>query len=453
MSKYLWRKLNRVVGIVFSLTGGLLVSCTPLCSVPEPQLPTESPFPTSLSISKRNELKKGFSKVLGVGTDVATWFLFHPQNLAHRNADPCYWWGYGFAVEKEFEAGNLVAVSTGADGGFTIRFTNQDLTSRERTYATYSKKFRLQVQQDHLFLDGGYAMNCDEPTETVADGSGQWLEVPSGDYEATVYVIDWSKEPGAVDQEGIATEKALNSYVVVLKPIADLTMIVPPKFIPDLQPDYQSDNLDIAQDSPREPIKSEYPVLLQPKVVYPGLEVDFSLTEQQYRRLTGLTMDQSHSLVVSHSLEPGTIATVVRLSGYSSRTYPFYLCPFTASQNFATSGNSQQFVRIVRTYRRKGLQWTEVKPYDPPSSPTADSALRDRLKQLFASYAATDTSYQNRIKHHRFYAERVASLTKSIDVAWSVANALDLPLATQRELITLSEKELLQRLIRILDEK
>jgi hypothetical protein len=242
MSKHPWRRLSCVAGTAFSLIFGLLVSC-------HPSRPVAESFPASLSDLKRNELKKGFSQVLWVETDATTWFLFHPQNLVHRQADPCGWWGYDVAIEKEFEAGNLLAVRTGEDGDFPIRFTNQTLTSRERTYATYSKKFRLRVSQDHLFLDGGYAMTCNQPTESSEDFPEQWLAVPSGNYEATVYAIDWTKEPGAVDQRGNATEKALSSYVVVLKPIADLKAIVPPKSVPNLHPDDPSDNSNVAQNT------------------------------------------------------------------------------------------------------------------------------------------------------------------------------------------------------------
>lgn len=64
-----------------------------------------------------------------VGTDSASWFLFHPDDLAHRSKDPIGWHMYDFAIQKEFVAGNLIAVSTGGDGGFSIRFTNGKLSS------------------------------------------------------------------------------------------------------------------------------------------------------------------------------------------------------------------------------------------------------------------------------------------------------------------------------------
>lgn len=69
--------------------------------------------------------------------------------------------------------------------------------------------------------------------------------------------------------------------------------------------------------------------------------------------------------------------------------------------------------------------WVEVEPYEPPST-CVEEARSARLKQLFADYAAKDTSYQSRIKFHRFYAERVASLKKPKELGWFVAQAITL---------------------------
>jgi hypothetical protein len=192
------------------------------------------------------------------------------------------------------------------------------------------------------------------------------------------------------------------------------------------------------------------------KVFFPSLELEFPIQEAEFNQLRRL--EGQYSIVISTSPEAGAIATVIQLASYG--TARSSAANFISNNNirnirsdYEASGISQQLVQIVRSYERQGIRWVEVKPYHSPSKAAADSALRDRLKAQFANYATTDTGYQKRIKYHRFYAERVASLDKPIEVAWAVANALDLPLATQRELISLSEKELLQRLSRILAEK
>jgi hypothetical protein len=229
-AKYTWHRFQCLAYVALGLTSGLLVGCH-----------AQSMPPNSGALVKAQT--QSFSRVLYVGTDVATWFLFHPQDLAHRNQDPFSWWGYDFALSKEFLAGNLVAVSTGADGGFSVRLTNQDLTTRERTYAKYSKKFRLQVRHNRLFLDGGYALNSDDPSDKPEDFPDQWIEVPNGTYEVTVHVLAWDKEPGAVDRDGRATKSALSSYVVVFKPVDKLETIVPPKGLPQLEPEFQAERV------------------------------------------------------------------------------------------------------------------------------------------------------------------------------------------------------------------
>jgi hypothetical protein len=97
-------------------------------------------------------------KTLSVGTDVATWFLFHPDDLAHRQDDAHDWWNHNFAVSKEFAAGRLIAVGTGKDGTSRVHFTNQGLMERDRTYATKPIEFPLRVRRDRLYLDGGLVL-------------------------------------------------------------------------------------------------------------------------------------------------------------------------------------------------------------------------------------------------------------------------------------------------------
>ncbi|UXN75998.1 hypothetical protein N8D56_25040 (plasmid) [Devosia sp. A8/3-2] len=53
-----------------------------------------------------------------IGTDVAGFLIFHPDDLAHRAADPIARYAYSFAYMKESAAGCLVGFGTGSDGGF-----------------------------------------------------------------------------------------------------------------------------------------------------------------------------------------------------------------------------------------------------------------------------------------------------------------------------------------------
>src|SRR5262245_32468582 len=120
-----------------------------------------------------DKASSAFSKILIIGTDVATWFIFHPDDLVHRKDDPINWWDEDFAIRKEFSTGTLVAVSTGGDGWYKIRVTDGSLTERERKYARHAKKFRLRVKHGRLYLDGGDALpseSADKPEDFPING-------------------------------------------------------------------------------------------------------------------------------------------------------------------------------------------------------------------------------------------------------------------------------------------
>ena len=56
-------------------------------------------------------------RTVTVGTDVANLFLFHPDDLKHREVAPSDWAYTDFACGREFNEGNLIAFRTGGDGG------------------------------------------------------------------------------------------------------------------------------------------------------------------------------------------------------------------------------------------------------------------------------------------------------------------------------------------------
>ena len=87
-----------------------------------------------------------FSHVMFLGTDVATLFFYHPDDLKHRANNPIDWYSNSFAISKEFEAGRIIAFSTGGDGRFSVRVTDRDLTRREQCYARGTVEFRLRIK-------------------------------------------------------------------------------------------------------------------------------------------------------------------------------------------------------------------------------------------------------------------------------------------------------------------
>jgi len=383
----------------------------------------------------------GLDKTLSVGTDVAAWFLFHPNDLAHRRADPLNWWSYDFAIFKEFAAGTLVAVCTGGDGNSTVRFTNVGLTERELTYAFCWTDFRLQVKHQSLYLDGGDVLpaeECDEIEQCDPEGYG-WIELPNGNYRVTVHAIAWYDEPGALDENNYSTESALAAYVVHFQSVADLDSIMPPTKLPDLRPRCSTSEDVVFSEGEELSIEhtplqwSEYPVLQWHEVIFPYIEHRLDITGLEPFGLSDKQM------VMVLSLDVPTIGTLVQ-ERYWGTTYS------EGHQELAMGVVAIRLVELKRVFKRNEVYWAEVEPYNPTFVP-ADLESIEELKRLFADYAAIKLTNSIHVEYPHFYAEHIASLTEARELGWRVAHALDLISDRQQELLALSERELIHRLI------
>ncbi|HEY9651839.1 MAG TPA: DUF6386 family protein [Coleofasciculaceae cyanobacterium] len=375
-------------------------------------------------------------RTLNIVTDIAAWFLFHPEDLAHRRSDPHNWWTHDFAIRKEFAAGTIVAVSTGQDGNSTVRFTNIGLTERERTYAVSFADFRLQVKHQSLYLDGGLILPHDE-SETIEqyDPNGYgWIELPNGNYRVTVHAIAWYDEPGAIDENNYSTDKALAAYVAHFQAVIELDSITPPTTVPSLDPLYPDcHNINFSYNEQlsiqNTPLPwTEYPIFRWHEVIFPYSEQRLDL-----RRLQEPFELIDWHLVTVLSLDAPTIGTLVHVR-------------YTEGDYEAMGVEALRLVRLKRIFKRHEVLWAEIEPFHPPLIP-ADIESIEELKHLFADYITINLTNIIRIKHPHFYGERIASLTNARELGWRVAHALELPGNAQQELLELSERELIHRLI------
>jgi len=380
-------------------------------------------------------------KTLSVGTDVAAWFLFHPDDLAHRRADPLNWWGYDFAIFKEFAAGTLVAVNTRADGNSTVRFTNVGLTERELTYAVSSADFRLQVKHQSLYLDGGDVLpaeECEEIERCDPEGYG-WIELPNGNYRVTVHAIAWYDEPGALDEDNYSTESALAAYVVHFQSVADLDSIAPPTTLPDLSPVCSTSEDAVFSEGEELSIEntplqwSEYPVLQWHEVIFPYSEHRLDLTGLEPFELS------NGQMVTVLSLDVPTIGTLVQYRYLEGDTY-------REGHYKAMGVVAIRLVELKRIFKRNEVFWAEVEPYNPTFVPAGLESIEE-LKRLFADCAAIKLTNSIHVEYPHFYAEHIASLTEARELGWRVAHALDLISDRQQELLALSERDLIHRSI------
>ena len=60
------------------------------------------------------------SMTIGLGTDAASFLIFHPDSLSSHKDDPIAWYSVPFAIKKDLEEGRLVGFSTGSDGAQVI---------------------------------------------------------------------------------------------------------------------------------------------------------------------------------------------------------------------------------------------------------------------------------------------------------------------------------------------
>lgn len=131
----------------------------------------------------------GNSKTIGIGTDVAALMLFHPGDLQHAVHWPIAWYADHFVYPVESGAGRLVAWFTGGDGGFEVRLTDGDLTSKEKSNAGPRFEFPITVQHGRIFLDNSDGLPGMEQMDNPDDLPDRWYDLPNGDYIAEVVAI------------------------------------------------------------------------------------------------------------------------------------------------------------------------------------------------------------------------------------------------------------------------
>ena len=180
------------------------------------------------------------SKVIGMGTDVATFLLYHPNDMTSHAESPVGWYSAPFAVKKFLEAGKLVGFSTGSDGSYSFRLTTGELTEREKAWARCSVQFRLDVQHGAVHLDNSNRLPCEDVPGPWRLSDSASFELENGKYIATVTGVNWAKEPGAMDANKLATDEALQSYVIQFEKVGSFDDVKPPPCLPDMRGDEPS---------------------------------------------------------------------------------------------------------------------------------------------------------------------------------------------------------------------
>jgi hypothetical protein len=169
------------------------------------------------------------AELFGIDTDCATLALFHPDDLAHRAADPLAWYVDDDAYRAESAAGRLVAFITGADGFFNVRLTTTvGLTPQEADFECTPWAFPLIVRHGRVLLDNTDVLPNDawdpEPDNLI------WFDLANGAYRVTVHPI--ARAEASYEQA-----HALPDYVITFESIPDIAAITVVDGPPDLRPE------------------------------------------------------------------------------------------------------------------------------------------------------------------------------------------------------------------------
>lgn len=381
----------------------------------------------------------GFDQTVDIGTDVASFFLFHPDDLEHRQEDPIAWYDYGFACRKEFEAGNLIAFRTGADGGYQLRLTSGDLTDAERKLETGSWEWGYTVRHGKVLVDNGDYLPSVEAFDLEDVSEDQWVSLPDGNYRVTVHPI-------------ARKDDSLPDYVIRFETVKEALHIAKSSSPPDLIPlpdrppraiEGGSAN-DIYTKKEDEPLAETYPLLVaEGKYVLPGGSISLSVSDDLFAAVESedpsLTNEEGYIYVVlaSNDAVPG-LATMAWVNGFSQ----------LRGESGRLSMRGERMVRITERKEGKLLPTVKVEPVTRPDSSLGTAEIK-ALQTGFAKYANRHAKDKHSVKS--FDQERIAAITDGTALTTRLIELLPLPVETRFRLQGASNIERGQDLIALLE--
>lgn len=392
-----------------------------------------------------------------ISLDSATIFLFNPLDLAHRDQSPAGWWNFRFACLPEFEAGRLIAFSTRSDGTFRVRVTTQPLSSREKRFARCSCDFRLAVKHGHLLIDNDLCIPHLHSRTLPAPEDMRWIPVPNGNYCATVYAIAWDKERGAVDAAERATSRALPSYIILLRTVADLADLpvfstTPPDVEVDSIPsagaegesseafvDVQYPIRDPEDYEPREIRETDHFVLMRTAQWLPlpnrGTYLAVSKHEYNLAFPDALSSEREieHWVLASPGCASGGLGVLTGGAGGSERSEGSHV-------TYELCFNGQQLIRILEIFDEDGCEKVRAEKFvRQPDAPSDDELLT--LKQAFVKYATTNQEFRSAHESPDFEAEHVAHMPSANEVTNCILYFVRMPDELRERLVVLSDAD------------
>jgi hypothetical protein len=396
-------------------------------------------------------------------TDGASFCLFHPDDLRHRESAPGGWTNEDFACGAEFDAGTFAGWGTGGDGGFKIRVTDGELTRREAECVSVSWDFRYRARHVRVLLDNGDHLPPNEFDWPFRDDL--WFEIPDGDYRVTIHGInaDGAEEPEEGDDE-------LPEYVIRFQSVRRLDEVKvgcrvvlridalygEPKRAPKVPPAsaaYEEDTTPLER-------STFQTVVTRDRVLVPGFDTHVELPQVLYRalaadRTTGLKLHTAQEVTPAGRKKWSGKVGIVALG--AEETPAVGTLALLGGRGHADT--TDPYPGALRG--RRLVKVTALERSGPPLVATVEELIRpgrkvsprdlEVVKEAFAAYAKRDGAYRAAVSHPDYEAERVAATDSPSALTNILLHHVQLPEHERRRLLPLSDAHRLRGLLDFLE--
>lgn len=386
-------------------------------------------------------------QTIDIGTDIASFYLFHPDDLEHRKDDPLDWFAYGFSCRKEFEAGNLVAFRTGGDGGYRLRVTDGDMTDGERTGEVGAWEFGYTVRHGRVAVDNGDHLPSDQAVSSRKIPTDCWVAIPNGDYRVTVHPID---RTGSEDAD------SLPDYVIRFEPVNAPLRVAHSPTPPDLIPrkgrtpnavdGLSADGFAPAGTNENTPLAETYPLLVSDLSVLPGGNTSAPISDELYevvagddRAVLGEDGEGDVYVVAATGDDVPRVATLCLVNGAS----------WLLGEGSRIKLRGKRLVRVVGRADSELLPRARVEPIPRDATPLEKDAVT-ALQKAFAEYAERYKKGKKAIPSSLFDRERVAAMTSGAALTAWLIERVPMPVETRFRLFGASDAERARELAELL---
>lgn len=350
-----------------------------------------------------------------LGTDVASFFLYHPDDFPGNPGRPLECLNNEVAWKKE--AGKVIAFCTGSDGAYTFRLTRGSLTKREQRWRSCSAEFLYTVHHGKVVLDSGFN------TRSFS------FDIPNGHYRVTLHALDWWEEPGVKD---MPREEQLPSYVVCFEAVADPSSVNavpwPPRMDSDGEPTPAAPHGGRKERRVAPPSDAGEGIFIVEKdvLLFPGTEVSIDVSKRLYDRIWE---DSDRKVIVAPLKVVPTWATAASVSSGGN-----------THGSWSVSLLGDHLVSVTKTRSDGRDVVAQYAPLKRPASRVKPAAVA-KLRAAFERYARSNPRGLHLDSSLEFTLEELEASRAPERFAWWLLAKLPIPKEERFELATVAFAE------------